>query len=60
MEMLEVLAHEFGDMIPLETEQHVLEANSPGSLIQMRESSLIQVLPQHTGNDPLKWQFIIT
>ena len=33
LEMLEVLAHEFGDMIPLETESHVLEANSPGSLI---------------------------
>ena len=33
LEMLEVLAHEFGDMIPLETESHVLEANAPGSLI---------------------------
>ena len=33
IEMLEVLAHEFGDMIPLETQDHVLEANAPGSLI---------------------------
>ena len=33
IEMLEVLAHEFGDMIPLETQDHVLEASAPGSLI---------------------------
>ena len=26
LEMLEVLANEFGDMIPLETQAHILEA----------------------------------
>lgn len=39
--MLEVLTHEFGDMIPLETAKHVIEAGAAGSLLQMREASLI-------------------
>lgn len=41
IEMLEVLANEFGDMIPLETSSHVLSAQGPGSLVQLRENSLI-------------------
>ena len=53
--MLEVLASEFGDMIPLETGMHVLEASGPGALIQMRELSLIQVLPLNQAADPLRW-----
>ena len=32
MEMLQVLSHEFGDMIPLETSQDVMISQSPGSL----------------------------
>ena len=41
LEMLEVLASEFGDMIPLETGSHVLEATAPGALAKLRENSLI-------------------
>ena len=41
MEMLQVLSHEFGDMIPLETNQDVMISQSPGALAQMRENSLI-------------------
>lgn len=41
LEMLEVLSHEFGDMIPLETSPHVLEASVPGALAKLRENSLI-------------------
>ena len=33
LEMLEVLAHEFGEMIPLETGKHILEANAPSCLL---------------------------
>lgn len=32
LEMLGVLASEFGDMIPLETNQSILDTQSPGSL----------------------------
>jgi len=60
LEMLEVLAHEFGDMIPLETGTHVLEATAPGAMAKLRENSLIQVLPQSLSADPLRWQFTIT
>ena len=45
LEMLEVLTNEFGDMIPLETDPNVLEANCPGALVKLRENSFIQVLP---------------
>ena len=51
--MLEVLVAEFGDMIPLETGTHVLEGCAQGSLIQMREASLIQVLPASIAANPL-------
>ena len=36
VEMLEVLAHEFGDMIPLEVSKHALAAQASGSLVQLR------------------------
>ena len=32
MEMLQVLAHEFGDMIPLETNQDIMISQSAGAL----------------------------
>lgn len=40
--MLEVLVTEFGQMIPLESEQSVLDAQAAGSLSQLRENSLIE------------------
>ena len=60
MEMLQVLAHEFGDMIPLETNQDIMISQSAGALTQMRENSLIQCLPQANQNNPLLWQFTLT
>ena len=61
LEMLEVLTNEFGDMIPLETDPQILEANCPGALVKLRENSLIQVLPQtHHITNPLFWQFTLT
>lgn len=42
LEMLEVLVSEFGDMIPLEANQQVLDAQAAGCLCQLRENSLIE------------------
>ena len=39
--MLEVLAGEFGDMIPLETSNELLESQASGCLAQLRENQLI-------------------
>jgi len=57
--MLEVLANEFGDMIPLETQQHVLQAQAPGCLSQLRENLLIENQTS-AQTDPLLWQFTVT
>ena len=59
IEMLEVLSHEFGDMIPLETTTHILQAQAPGAIAQLRAGSLIETLPG-SGYDPLMWEFTLT
>lgn len=58
--MLEVLVSEFGDMIPLESNQALLDANAASSLSQLRENSLIETLLGSAQTDPLLWQFTMT
>lgn len=60
LEMLEVLVSEFGDMIPLESNQQVLDAQAAGSLSQLRENSLIETHVSACQADPLLWQFTMT
>lgn len=62
VEMLEVLSQEFDGMVPLETGSSYLGSQAPGSLIKLRQNSMIEVLTdgQQQFSDPLTWQFILT
>lgn len=60
VEMLEVLAHEFGDMIPLETGANALQSQAPGALVQLRQNSLIETRSDPSISDPLMWNFVMT
>jgi hypothetical protein len=55
IEMLQVLVSEFGDMIPLESNQQVLDNSAAGCLSQLRENSLIETQAAAHQADPLKW-----
>jgi len=57
VEMLNVLSQEFDGMVPLETGSTYLGSQAPGSLIKLRQNSMIEVLSdgQQQNSDPLTW-----
>ena len=57
--MLDVLAEELGEMVPLVTDLEKLINQGPLDLQKFRENSFIELVDQ-TVRDPFKWRLVMT
>lgn len=53
IDMLEVLKLEFGNLLPLQSDEAALRAQSPGAIVQLKDYSMIKEV--NISSNPLDW-----
>lgn len=51
--MLEVLKQEFGNLLPLQSDEAALRVQSPGAIVQLKDFSMIKEV--NISSNPLDW-----
>ena len=60
IEMLEVLSNEFGDMVPLETNQETILREGKKVMEQFKDARIIRPIPNQQLAEPLNWRYNLT